>query len=171
MIHLLFCMYDGWEKKWHTKMGFYQRVYHNDTFWGCVILIKNNNSLSYNKLKKLARRLQYYWCKQKSIKESKTGYAISAEIPGYKENEINLYVENHVLTLEGKKEEKEDERSNDGKKYLIRERVVRNFKRSFTLPEDADEEKVSATFKNGVLEVDLPKVEKAQPKRIEVKAN
>ena len=83
------------------------------------------------------------------IKETKTGYSISAEIPGYKESEINLYVENHVLSLEGKKEEKEDEK--DGRKYLIRERVVRNFKRSFTLPEDADEEKVSAHFKNGVL--------------------
>ena len=104
------------------------------------------------------------------IKENKTGYAISAEIPGYKEDEINLYVENHVLTLEGKKEEKEN-KAEDGRKYLIKERVVRNFKRSFTLPEDADEEKVSATFKNGVLEIDLPKTEKAQPKRIEVKAN
>lgn len=103
------------------------------------------------------------------IKETKTGYSISAEIPGYKESEITLYVENHVLSLEGKKEEKEDEK--DGRKYLIRERVVRNFKRSFTLPEDADEEKVSAHFKNGVLEIDLPKMEKAQPKRIEVKAN
>ena len=103
------------------------------------------------------------------IKETASGYAISAEIPGYKENEINLYVENHVLTLEGKKEEKKDEK--DGKKYLVRERVVRDFKRSFTLPEDADEEKVSASFKNGVLEIDLPKTEKAQPKRIEVKAN
>ena len=103
------------------------------------------------------------------IKETASGYAISAEIPGYKENEINLYVENHVLTLEGKKKEKKDEK--DGKKYLVRERVVRDFKRSFTLPEDADEEKVSASFKNGVLEIDLPKTEKAQPKRIEVKAN
>ena len=103
------------------------------------------------------------------IKETKTGYSISAEIPGYKESEINLYVENHVLSLEGEKEEKEDE--TDGSKYLIRARVVRNFKRSFTLPEDADEEKVSAHFKNGVLEIDLPKMEKAQPKRIEVKAN
>ena len=103
------------------------------------------------------------------IKETASGYAISAEIPGYKESEISLYVENHVLTLEGKKEEKKDE--NDGKKYLVRERVVRDFKRSFTLPEDADEEKVSASFKNGVLEIDLPKTEKAQPKRIEVKAN
>ncbi len=103
------------------------------------------------------------------IKETASGYAISAEIPGYKESEINLYVENHVLTLEGKKEEKKDEK--DGKKYLVRERVVRDFKRSFTLPEDADEEKVSASFKNGVLEIDLPKTEKAQPKRIEVKAN
>ena len=104
-----------------------------------------------------------------AIKETASGYAISADIPGYKENEINLYVENHVLTLEGKKEEKKDEK--DGKKYLVRERVVRDFKRSFTLPEDADEEKVSASFKNGVLEIDLPKTEKAQPKRIEVKAN
>ncbi len=103
------------------------------------------------------------------VKESKTGYSISAEIPGYKESDISLYVENHVLTIEGKKEEKEDEKN--GKKYLIKERVSRNFKRSFTLPEDADEDGISATFKNGVLEIDLPRTAKAEPKKIEVKVN
>ena len=74
-----------------------------------------------------------------------------------------------MLHLRG--EEKERHSEEEEKKYLLRERRVSGFGRAFTLPEDADEEKVSATFKNGVLEVDLPKVEKAQPKRIEVKAN
>ncbi len=102
------------------------------------------------------------------IRENKSSYALSAEIPGFDEDEIDLYVENHVLTLEGKKKEEKNE---DGRKYLIRERVVRNFKRSFTLPEDADVEKVSASFKNGVLDIDLPKLEKAQARKIEVKSN
>ena len=103
------------------------------------------------------------------VKENEKSYEISAEIPGFKPEEIKLYVENHVLTIEGSTEKKEEEKGE--KKYLIKERVSRNFKRSFTLPEDTKEEDVSASFKNGVIVIDLPKTEKAQPKRIEVKAN
>lgn len=99
------------------------------------------------------------------IREDKENYTISAEIPGFEEKDISVFVEKHVLTIEGKKEEEKVE----GRKYLVKERAVRNFSRSFTLPDDLDEEKVSASFKNGVLEITLPKTEKALPKRIEVK--
>ncbi len=100
------------------------------------------------------------------IREDKESYKISAEIPGFAEKDISVFVEKHVLTIEGRQEEEEKK---DGRKYLVKERSVRNFSRSFTLPDDLDEEKVSASFKNGVLEITLPKTEKAQPKRIEVK--
>lgn len=99
------------------------------------------------------------------IREDKENYTINAEIPGFDEKDISVFVEKHVLTIEGKKEEEKA----DDRKYLVKERAVRNFSRSFTLPDDLDEEKVSASFKNGVLEITLPKTEKAQPKRIEVK--
>ncbi len=99
------------------------------------------------------------------IREDKENYTINAEIPGFDEKDISVFVEKHVLTIEGKKEEEKV----DDRKYLVKERAVRNFSRSFTLPDDLDEEKVSASFKNGVLEITLPKTEKAQPKRIEVK--
>lgn len=99
------------------------------------------------------------------IREDQENYKISAEIPGFEEKDISVFVEKHVLTIEGKKEEEKV----DDRKYLVKERAVRNFSRSFTLPDDLDEEKVSASFKNGVLDITLPKTEKAQPKRIEVK--
>ena len=103
------------------------------------------------------------------VKEGKDNYEISAEVPGFKADEIKAYVEKHVLHIEGKKEEKKEEK--DGKKYLLKERSVSSFSRSFTLPDDADEEKVSASFKNGVLSLTLPKALKEEPKKIEVKLN
>ena len=57
------------------------------------------------------------------------------------------------------------------RKYLIRERAVRSFERSFTLPEDAAEENLSATYKQGVLTVVVPKLPKEEPKKIEVRIN
>lgn len=101
------------------------------------------------------------------IKENDNSYEIAAEIPGFEESEINLYVEKHTLVLEGKREEKSEE----GRKYLLKERKIQSFSRSFTLPENLDEEKISASFKNGILSVTLPKLPKAEPKRIEVKLN
>ena len=103
------------------------------------------------------------------VKAGKDDYRISAEVPGFSADEIKVYVEKHVLHIEGEKSEKKEEK--DGKKYLLKERTVSSFSRSFTLPDSVDEEKIEASFKNGVLEIDLPKTEKAQPKRIEVKAN
>lgn len=101
------------------------------------------------------------------IKENDNSYEIAAEIPGFEESEINLYVEKHTLVLEGKREEKNEE----DRKYLLKERKIQSFSRSFTLPENLDEEKISASFKNGILSVTLPKLPKAEPKRIEVKLN
>ena len=105
------------------------------------------------------------------IKEDDKAFTISAEIPGFEESEIELFVEKHTLVLKGEKKSADDEKKDEGRKYLLRERRNVSFERSFTLPENLDEEQISASFKNGILEVTLPKLPKAEPKRIEVKLN
>ena len=103
------------------------------------------------------------------IYENPNEYVIKAELAGYDEGKINLYIEKHVLHIaSGEKEEKHEDKD---RKYLIRERAVRSFERSFTLTEDAAEENLTATYKQGVLTVVVPKLPKEEPKKIEVRIN
>ena len=78
-------------------------------------------------------------------------------------------MEDHVLHIKG--EEKEEKKDNKERKYIVRERSVTSFERSFTLPEDADETKVEASFRKGILSVKVAKMAKEEPKKIEVKIN
>jgi len=106
------------------------------------------------------------WSPLVDIIEDEKQYLIKAELPDMKKEEVKLTVENDVLTISGERTyEKEDK----GKKYHRIERAYGSFVRSFSLPEDADESKVSADYKDGMLTVRLPKSEKAKPKAIEVK--
>lgn len=102
---------------------------------------------------------------------------MEAEVAGYDEKDISVAVEKHVLTIastkdlkkandEEKKEEKDEERT-----YLVREISRPSFSRSFTLPEDVDEENIKAETKNGMLKIVLPKTVQSQRGRIEVKIN
>ncbi|MQY76609.1 MAG: Hsp20 family protein [Spirochaeta sp.] len=100
------------------------------------------------------------------IQEDENGYRMEVEIPGLSEKDIELKVEENLITLSTRKEEKKEEKSNG---YLLRERKNREFCRSFVLPEDVERESIKAAFKNGLLNVTLPKKEKAKPKLIEVK--
>ena len=74
-------------------------------------------------------------------------------------------MEDHVLHIKG------EEKDNKERKYIVRERSVTSFERSFTLPEDADETKVEASFRKGILSVKVAKMAKEEPKKIEVKIN
>ena len=103
------------------------------------------------------------------IYETPKEYVIKAELAGYDEGRINLYVEKHVLHIASG--EKEEEHEDKNRKYFMKERTVRSFERSFTLPEDASEENLSATYKQGILTVTVPKMPKAEPKKIEVRIN
>ncbi len=109
--------------------------------------------------------------------ETPTSYEVEAEVAGYDEKDISVAVEKHVLTIastkdlkkaneEEKKEEKDEERT-----YLVREISRPSFSRSFTLPEDVDEENIKAETKNGMLKIVLPKTVQSQRGRIEVKIN
>ncbi|MDH4187817.1 MAG: Hsp20/alpha crystallin family protein [Nitrospira sp.] len=106
------------------------------------------------------------WMPSVDISETDGEYQIKAEIPDVKKEDVKVTVENGVLTIQGeRKQEKEDK----GKKYHRVERSYGSFVRSFTLPDLVDEEKVKAEFKDGVLNLQLPKSEKTKPKAIEVK--
>jgi len=88
------------------------------------------------------------------VQETANAYLVEAELPGFDEKQIEVHMEGGKLTIETVKEEKKEEKDNN---YLIRERRNVSFTRSFTLPENADTEAVSASFKNGVLSLEIKK--------------
>ena len=107
------------------------------------------------------------WAPPVDIAEEKDRILITAELPGFKENEIEIQTENGMLTLRG---ERKFEKETDGKSYHRVERSYGQFVRSFSLPNNVDREKIHATFANGLLEIELPKREDAKPRQIRVTA-
>ena len=105
------------------------------------------------------------WAPPVDIAEEKDRILITAELPGFKENEIEIQTENGMLTLRG---ERKFEKETDGKSYHRVERSYGQFVRSFSLPNNVDREKIKATFKDGLLQVDLPKREDAKPRTIRI---
>ncbi|HLG43707.1 MAG TPA: Hsp20/alpha crystallin family protein [Nitrospirales bacterium] len=106
------------------------------------------------------------WAPLVDIVEEDKEYLIKAELPEVKKEDVKVTVQDEVLTVTG---ERKFEKEEKGRKYHRIERAYGSFTRSFTLPEDADSERVAAEFKDGVLKVHLPKSEKAKPKSVEVK--
>ncbi len=102
------------------------------------------------------------------VKEEEKRYLMEVELPGLTDKDIELKVEDNILTLSSKKEESKEEKKNG---YLLRERRSAEFCRTFVLPQDADRAEVKAEFKNGLLVVDIPKKPEAQPRKIDVKVN
>lgn len=100
------------------------------------------------------------------IREEKDRYVLDAELPGMSEKEVDIKVNDRVLTIASTKEEDKKEEK-DGR-YLIRERGVRTFRRAFTLPRDVNSEKIAASFKDGLLTVMLPKRPETQEKSISI---
>ncbi len=106
------------------------------------------------------------WSPVVDIIEDEKEYLIKAELPEVPRENVRVTVENGKLSLSGQRTfEKEEE----NKKYHRVERFYGSFARSFNLPENADSEKVEAEYKDGVLRIHLPKLEKAKPRQIEVK--
>ena len=91
------------------------------------------------------------------VVRTKDEYRLSLDVAGYRAEELGAYMEDHVLHVKGEPH-KEDE---EGRRYIVRER-------SLTLPEDADEERMSACLKDGLLTLVLPRRAKEEPRRIEV---
>ena len=108
------------------------------------------------------------WRPAANIVENDDEYTIRADLPEVKREDIDVNVENGVVTLSG---ERRVEKSSDGEKEHRRETFYGSFSRSFALPDNVDQSKISAESKDGVLVVHLPKLEKAQPKSISIKVD
>ena len=100
------------------------------------------------------------WVPTVDIEEGKQDYHITAELPGLKKEDVKITVQEGVLTLQG---ERKQEKEEQGKRFHRVERSYGAFVRSFALPDAVDEAKVSAEFKDGVLNIRLPKSERAKP--------
>ena len=95
------------------------------------------------------------------VAELKDKYEIKAELPGMDEKDINLSVEDGLLTISGEKKAESEEKE---KGYYLKECSYGSFSRSVRLPENISDDKIQANFKKGVLTVDLPKKEVLPPK-------
>ena len=101
------------------------------------------------------------------VKEEEGRYVVEADLPGISEKDLEVKVEDNLLTISSKKDE---EKKDKKKGYLVKERRSYSFTRSFVLPGDVDKDKIEARFKNGVLTLTVDKNPAALPKQIEIKA-
>jgi len=104
------------------------------------------------------------WVPPVDVAETQEKIVVRAETPGMKQEEIQIEFENGLLTIKGERKLEKPE----GMTWHRVERVFGNFSRSFTLPRTVDPEKISATYRDGILEIDVPKKEEAKPKNIRI---
>ena len=108
------------------------------------------------------------WIPKVDIKEEDKRFVILADIPGVDPKDIEVTMENGLLTIKG---ERASESTEEREGYKRIERSRGSFYRRFSMPDTADAEKISAHGKNGVLEIVIPKHERLQPRKISVKVN
>jgi HSP20 family protein len=95
-----------------------------------------------------------------NVKETEGAFEVEVAAPGLKKDDFTINLDRKVLTISSKKEEKQEEKDEEGN-YTRREFSYRSFARSFTLPELVDEEKITASYEDGVLLITIPKKEEA----------
>lgn len=105
------------------------------------------------------------WSPAMDILESKDEYIIRAELAGFKKDDLNVELKDGTLTVSG---ERKREELPEGLQYRSAERVNGKFVRSVILPKTVNEENIQATYEDGVLEIHVPKAEKAKPRQIAV---
>ena len=107
------------------------------------------------------------WAPAVDIHEEARQFVVRADLPGVKPADIEITAEKGVLSLRGARN---FEQQNDAGHYSRVERVSGKFVRTFTLPDNVQTDAIQAQFKDGVLELTIPKVAKVEPRRIEVQA-
>jgi HSP20 family protein len=100
--------------------------------------------------------------------EDEREYRVRADLPGMDKKNIEVKMDNGVLTITGNKESEHEEKKES---FQLRERVWGTFKRSIQLPTNVDQNRVDAAYRNGVLEITIPKTEEAIPRKIDVKVD
>ena len=110
------------------------------------------------------------WSPTVEVEEKKDALIVKAELPGLKDSDLDVRIENNVLYLKGEKQREKKEKDDQGRIFFS-EVEYGSFERSFALPDYVNQDKIKATFKNGVLYVSLPKDEKKLPSKIKVEVN
>jgi HSP20 family protein len=106
------------------------------------------------------------WSPRADVTESKEQIMVKLDLPGIEEKDIQVTLENNVLTISGERKYESDEKEEN---YQRMECFYGTFTRSFTLPRTVDAEKIKANYKNGVLSLNMPKREESKPKKIDIK--
>lgn len=108
------------------------------------------------------------WTPSVDVSETETGFEIRAELPGVSDNDVNVSVTDNLLSIRGEK--RQEEKSENENLHRV-ERVYGSFHRSFTLPRHVEAANIKAGFKDGVLTLNIPKVEEAKPTEISIEVN
>ena len=97
-----------------------------------------------------------------NIKENADAFKVEMAVPGFDKKDFKINLDHNVLTIASEK--KVENEHKNGERYTCREYSYQSFSRSFTLPEAANGDKISAKYENGILNVEIPKREEAKPK-------
>jgi HSP20 family protein len=108
------------------------------------------------------------WTPALDVEETDTEYLVKADLPEVQKEDVKVQVQDGQLMLEG---ERKQEREEQGKRFRRVERSYGSFMRRLSLPNDADAQKIAADFKNGVLNIHIPKSASAKPKAVEIKVS
>jgi HSP20 family protein len=106
------------------------------------------------------------WLPSLDVAETKDEIVVKAEVPGMDPKDIDISLSDGLLTIKGEKKQEREEKEED---YHLVERSYGTFTRSVRLPKEVRRDKISASYKNGVLKVTLPKSEEAKQKEIKIK--
>ena len=101
------------------------------------------------------------------VLETEAELIVKLDAPGFDEKDLSLEVSDHTLAVKGEKSEATDD---EDAHFYVRERMDKQFERVFVLPPEVDMNKAAATFKEGVLEVRVPKIERVSPRKVEIAA-
>ena len=115
----------------------------------------------------LLSRKEQEFCPQLDVSETNSHYCLELDLPGVDKKDVDIKVDNNILTIKGKKELDEEHK---GSNYYSRERFYGDFRRSMSLPSGVNTDKIDADFKNGVLKIKLPKTEVSSTKTIDIKS-
>ncbi|NGP76578.1 Hsp20/alpha crystallin family protein [Balneolaceae bacterium YR4-1] len=105
------------------------------------------------------------WAPDTDMSETENAYILTMDLPGLKKDDVDVSFTDNRLTISG---ERSRETKEEDKDFIRKERYLGKFSRAFTMPADVVEDKIKATFKNGVLTVDIPKAEVKKPKKVSI---
>lgn len=114
------------------------------------------------------RIVEREWSPDVDVAETDNAFVVTAEIPGIDKKDIKITFHNNVLTIKGEKKKEEEIKEQN---FHQIERVYGSFQRSFTLPSDVEADKIEASYKNGILKINIPKSEEERAKEINIKVS